>query len=163
MEYYLRMQFKAEKLQSFSSFIVLYILLFKPIHVDSFCPTDCNCRSTSVKCNPGQTAWPSGLDPARTIFLSLSGLPSKHNTLHHVRQSNLQPVTHLNTLIVTYSEVNTIDDDTFAGLNELRDISFADKDLRSLDGGVFRGLLKFKKAKRGCFSSSYIANNVRLK
>ena len=49
-------------------------------------------------------------------------------------------MTQLKSLIVTYSEVNTIADGAFAGLNELRDLSIADNNLRSLNGFVFRGL-----------------------
>ena len=142
MEYYLRMQLNVEKLQCFNAFIVLFTLAVKTINVVS-CPSDCNCRSTSVKCNPGQTAWPFVLDQTTTV-LSLSGLPSKHNTLHHIQQANVQQVTQLITLRVTYSEVNTIDDGAFAGLNELRELSIADNDLSSLNGGVSRGLTRLR-------------------
>ena len=142
MEYYLRMQLNVEKLQCFNAFIVLFTLAVKTINGVS-CPTDCICRVGSVKCNPGQTAWPSGLDPTTTV-LSLSGLPSKHNTLHHFQRSNVQSVTQLITLIVTYSEVNTIDDGAFAVLNKLHELSIADNNLRSLNSSVFRGLPKLR-------------------
>ena len=138
------MHIKMEKLQCFNAFIIFFTLSVKLTNVVS-CPTNCFCAGQtqgSVRCQ-GLSAWPSGLTNAVTS-LSLSGLPTQRNTLNHIQQANFQTLTNLYTLIITYSEVRTIDDGAFAGLNNLRDLNLANNQLSSLNGENFRGLPKLR-------------------
>lgn len=124
-------------------FLYLLIIVLGSVAVlttVSACPADCVCRRDSVNCLPGLTGWPYGFTSIITS-LSLSGLPSKHNTLHHIqRQPNLLALVNLTRLVITYSKVTVIDDKAFAGLNKLTVLSLADNELRSLNENTFRGL-----------------------
>ena len=104
------------------------------------CPVNCMCRGSAVRCSPGLTGWPYGVTGTVTS-LSLSGLPSNHNTLRHIQgQSDLLALVKLNRLVVTYSEITAIDDEAFAGLSSLQFLSLADNELKSLNKNTFRGL-----------------------
>ena len=110
------------------------------IRAVSSCPVNCTCRGLEVRCSPGLTGWPYGVTTIVTS-LSLAGLPSKHNTLHHIqRQPDLLALVKLNRLVVTYSEITAVDDEALAGLSRSQFLSLADNELKSLNKNTFRGL-----------------------
>lgn len=125
---------------------VSFLMFAVATKLTTACPSNCVCggqTQDSVTCQAGLRMVPFGLSGTVT-FLSFSGKPSMHNHIPHIQQSDFQSLTNLYSLVISYSDIRTIDDKAFDGLNDLHDLSLANNALTSLTSEKLRGLPKLR-------------------
>lgn len=107
------------------------------------CPTNCTCRGKASRCTSGFTAFPQTFD-ASVEYLAISGSESQKNTITTIGKANLQRTGSLFTLVITYSDVHSVEDEAFDSLTNLHDLSLANNDIQNLKAETFKGLLKLR-------------------
>ncbi|XP_053399907.1 leucine-rich repeat and fibronectin type-III domain-containing protein 5-like [Mercenaria mercenaria] len=136
------MDLKMERFFILNTLTLILIISVERTSVLS-CPTNCRCRGKAVKCSSGFSSFPAGLD-ATTVYLSISGTESQKNTISSLSKTDIQGIQSLFTLIITYSGVQTVQNDAFSILSNLHDLSLADNDIRTLTADSFKGLTKLR-------------------
>ena len=107
------------------------------------CPANCKCRGKGSKCDSGFTSFPTGLDSI-TEYLSISGSESQKNSIPTLTKADFQSATSIFTLIITFSGVQTVQNEAFSSLQNLHDLTLADNEIKSISGDSFKGLSKLR-------------------
>ncbi|KAK7481380.1 hypothetical protein BaRGS_00027336 [Batillaria attramentaria] len=124
--------------------LTILALLISMATVAMGCPTECTCDTAKhqVMCtNPSLSGWPAGV-PADTKTLYIKGSFSTRLQLHHINAGDLSGLTSLETLVISDTVLDSIDENAFQGLTSLRSLDMSYNRLTSIPAGLFQGLDK---------------------
>ncbi|XP_063543751.1 protein slit isoform X1 [Cydia strobilella] len=124
-----------------------------------YCPAQCSCTGTVVRCSRAQlTALPNniprqttelylesnditGISPEQIQHLTqLTRLDVSNNKIGVLANNTFQGLTKLSTLIVSYNKLRCVQRDALKGLTQLRVLSLHGNNISMLADGVFRDL-----------------------
>ncbi|KAL3878271.1 hypothetical protein ACJMK2_030636 [Sinanodonta woodiana] len=106
------------------------------------CPPGCQCTPTArnIVCTTSLSSLPT--PPNGTRYMSLSGIPNRHNHISSITKTALVPYGRMTVLVLSlaYSEIQTVEDGALSQLRFLLDIDLSHNEIKTIKNGMFAGL-----------------------
>ncbi|KAH3843742.1 leucine-rich repeat and fibronectin type-III domain-containing protein 5-like [Dreissena polymorpha] len=104
-----------------------------------------------------------GLNPIK--FISISGDANNLNNIPTIRKTDFQAVSRVTSLVISWSQVKTVEDGAFEKMADLKTLSLTDNELESLNATTFAGIPLLKEldlsGNRICKFDETIFNNIQ--
>ena len=122
--------------------LALTVVVLFTVSLASSCPSQCSCNpaAKSVICSSaGLTSLTVGL-PTDTENLAIRGSYSRSVSFNHLTRRDLEIFPNLKTLVISHTQLTTVDKDAFSGVKQLKSLDLSYNHIDKLEAGVFQGL-----------------------